>query len=132
MAQDSLAAASDSLRAVEAAQPEAPVSVELERFRPNEILYRVRTDRPRLLVLGEIYYPAGWTATLGGETPVPILRADYLLRAVPVPAGEHLLALTFAPESHMVGRWIAAGTSLGVYAVLLLLLALSWYRPVRE
>jgi hypothetical protein len=128
---DSLRTAVDSVRAAEGRGP-GPAAVEIERFRPNEILYRVRTDRQRLLVLGEVYYPAGWTATLDGETEVPILRTDYLLRGVPVPAGEHLVALRFAPTSHVMGRWIAAGTSLAVYAGLLLLLALSWYRPVRE
>ena len=129
LAQDSLAARADSVQAVEAAQADASVAVEIERFRPNEILYRVRADRPRLLVLGEVYYPAGWTATLNGQEELPILRTDYLLRGVVVPPGEHLLALRFAPESHVVGRWIAAIASLGVYAALLLLLALSWYRP---
>ena len=128
-AQDSLAASADSLLA--AAPPPPPVSVKIERFRPNEILYRVRTDRPRLLVLGEVYYPAGWTATLNDEAEVPIWRTNYLLRGVRVPAGEHLLALRFAPASHTVGRWIAGGASLGVYAALLLLLALSWYRPAK-
>ena len=132
LALDSLGAVADSARLAEPLQPEPAASVEIERFRPNEILYRVRTDRQRLLVLGEIFYPAGWTATLNGQAEVPIVRADYLLRGVPVPPGEHLLALRFAPTSHTTGRWIAAGSSLAVYVGLLLLLALSWYRPVRQ
>ena len=61
-------------------------SVEITRFTPDEIVYSVETDAPRLLVASEVYYPAGWKAFVdGAETP--ILRVDHLLRGIQVPAG---------------------------------------------
>ena len=48
-------------------------------------------------VLSEVYYP-GWTAELDGQE-IQIARADYVLRAVKVPAGKHTLVLTFDPAS---------------------------------
>ena len=72
------------------------VSAAVERFEPDEVVYRVRTDRPRLLVASEVYYPAGWTATVGAE-PAPIVRVDHLLRGVPVPAGDHIVTMRYRP-----------------------------------
>ena len=101
--------------------------VVLEAYGPREIVWRVRTDAPRLLVVSEVYYPAGWTATLD-ETPVPIHRADYLLRAVPVPAGEHTLTMRFNPRSHTLGLWVAGASTGLVYGLILVLLGLAWNR----
>ena len=111
-----------------AAPDSGQVRVELERFEPDEIVYRVTTDRPRLLVASEIYYPAGWTASVGVQ-PAPIVRADYLLRGVPVPAGEdQIVTLRYAPEARRQGVLIAAIASLLTYLGALGLAGLLWYR----
>lgn len=106
-------------------------SVELQSYTPDEIVWRVQTDAPRLLVVSEVYYPAGWEATLDGEA-VPIYRADYLLRAVPIPAGEHTLVMRFDPQSHETGVLVAGATTALVYGGTLLLLGLAWQRRRRE
>lgn len=72
--------------------------VELISQKNTELVYRTRSPYDRLLVLSEIYYPEGWLATVD-DKPTPILRANYTLRAVVVPAGEHTLKLVFKPES---------------------------------
>ena len=107
--------------------PSSTAEVELETFTPDEIIWNVRTDAPRLLVASEVYYPAGWNAYLNGE-PVPIYRADYLLRAVPVEAGEHTLTMRFEPRTHTLGLWITALSTLLVYGGVLALLGLAWQR----
>ena len=101
--------------------------VALERFSPREIVWRVETDRPRLLVASEVYYPAGWKAYIRQEE-VPILRADFLLRAVPVPAGSHLVSMRFEPEVHERSVLLSALAALLVYGGLLLLGGWGWYR----
>ncbi len=112
---------------------EAPIDsastarVRLERFGPRMIVWQVETDAPRLLVVDELYYPAGWQATVDGQ-PVPILQANYLLRAVPVPAGQHTVVMKFEPQSHRWGLRIAAITTVLVYGGVLLLLGLAWHR----
>jgi len=102
-------------------------SVELERFEPDEIVYRVQTDRPRLLVASEVYYPAGWTATINVE-PSPIVRTDFLLRGVPMPAGEHIVTLRYRPATKALGARISWVAALLVYLGAIALAGLLWYR----
>ena len=92
-----------------AAPDSAGASVELDRYRPDEIVWRVRSDRPRLFVASEVYYPAGWTARVG-EADAPIVAVDGLIRGVPVPRGESLVTMTFRPETHrtsVIVSWVA-------------------------
>ncbi|MDZ4122137.1 MAG: hypothetical protein U1C33_06920, partial [Candidatus Cloacimonadaceae bacterium] len=65
----------------------------------HELRYDVKTDTKSLLVLSEVYYPAGWKAYLNDEE-IEILPVNYILRGIAVPAGEHELKLVFAPESY--------------------------------
>ncbi len=99
----------------------------LIRHTPREVVLEVETDAPRLLVVSEVYYPAGWWAEVDG-TPVPIYRADHLLRAVPVPAGRHTVRMRFDPKSHALGVWTAGAATVLVYGGILLLLGLAWRR----
>ncbi len=105
--------------------------VRLVRFGPREIVWEVHTDAPRLLVVDEVYYPVGWHAAVDGQ-PVPILQANYLLRAVPVPAGTHTVVMRFDPASHVWGVRITALATLLAYGGVLLLLGLGWYRQRRK
>lgn len=82
----------------------------------------VSTPGPALLRLADLYYPY-WTATVDGR-PAPVLRADYLLRAVPVPAGRH--RVVFAYRSPVVRRGLEI--SLASLVLVLLLIAVGWWR----
>ncbi len=99
--------------------------VELLSFEPDEIVWSVKTDGPRLLVAHEVYYPAGWKAEVSG-LEVPIERVNYFLRGVPIPEGEHTVRMTFEPARHGVGLWIAGGSTALVYLSILLLLGFGW------
>mgnify|MGYP005848410573 CR=1 FL=1 len=68
----------------------------------------VEAQRAAFLVLADPYYP-GWRATVDGR-PAPLYRADYLFRAVPVPAGKHEVTFAFAPESVRLGFGISGVT----------------------
>src|SRR5690606_25129495 len=105
-------------------------AVTLESYAPREIVWQVETDAPRLLVASEVYYPAGWNAYIDGET-APIYPVDYLLRGVPVPAGQHEVVMRFEPRSYRLGKWIAGSTTVLVYGGVLLLLGLGWMRRNR-
>jgi hypothetical protein len=69
---------------------------------------KVVTPVDGLLVLGEIDYP-GWQATVDGRE-APIVRADYTLRGMPVPAGEHRVDVTYRPATVTWGGIIGAAT----------------------
>lgn len=87
------------------------------RFEPNRLTVEVDAAADGLLVLSEIDYP-GWRAAVDGR-PAPVLRADYVLRAVPVPAGRSTVELAFRPVSFTVGAAVSglalAGLLLGLW-----------------
>lgn len=71
--------------------------ITLTAYEPNELTYKLSSKNGGLVVLSEVYYP-GWNATLDGND-IKIGRADYILRALRVPVGEHTLVLKFDPQS---------------------------------
>ncbi len=71
--------------------------IKLVEYKPNEIRYQSNNSADGLAVFSEIYYP-GWEATIDGK-PVDIVQADYILRAIEVPAGQHEIVLTFKPQT---------------------------------
>lgn len=84
---------------------------------PNRIEVHTSTDAAGLLVLSEIAYPA-WQAYVDGQ-PVRQYIADGTLRAVPVPAGEHLVALRFESETLRIGLIISSAALLVLCSVTL-------------
>ncbi len=88
---------------------------------PNEMVYEAEGPAPRLAVFSEVYYPEGWTATIDDQE-VPILRANYILRALEIPAGKHTVRFRFAPRSYEIGNTVTVFASgLLVVGVLLTL-----------
>jgi hypothetical protein len=73
----------------------------LESRRPGEEVYRVESRGRGLLFMSDQYYP-GWRAFVGGRE-VPIIRADYNFRAVPVPGGKSVVRLVFIPVAFRTG-----------------------------
>ncbi len=71
----------------------------------NEITVDVSSERDGFLVLSEIHYP-WWKATVDG-TPAKLLRADYALRAIEVPAGEHHVRCSYDSRPFKTGRLIS-------------------------
>lgn len=83
---------------------------EVDSYRPNVVELRVAADRPALLVMSDNWYPA-WRAEVGGA-PAPVLRANYTFRAVPVPAGEHRVVLSYRSHVFGAGRAVSLATAL--------------------
>jgi uncharacterized membrane protein YfhO len=83
------------------------------------MIYRAEMIKAGLGVFSEIYYPAGWTAKVDGKE-VPILRTNYLLRGLSLPAGTHEIVFTFAPASYTATK---TPMILFQYALVILLIA---------
>lgn len=113
-------------KAYSLAAPDTTASIRLITYEPNHLVYTATTRTPAVAVISEIYYP-GWTATLDGK-PVSIGRADYILRAVSIPAGTHRLEMTFDPQSLHVTETVAYCA----LAVMLLALVFLVLRDVRR
>lgn len=80
--------------------------VDLVKCSPKTLVYETRSSRPGTVVFSEIYYPFGWKAYIDGK-PAEHFRADYILRAMNVPAGQHTITFTFDPESIKKGDTLA-------------------------
>lgn len=99
-------------------------TVELTDYRPNHLTYKASLDQKSLVVFSDIYYEGGWQATVDGKS-VPLLRADYILRALPVDAGEHSIEMSFVFKPFEQGEKISL---MGSWLVLLILLGgLGYY-----
>ncbi len=84
----------------------------------HELAYSLATDKDALLVLSEVYYPAGWKAYLDGSE-IPIHPVNYVLRGLKIPAGNHTLELKFAPSSYQKSvRLSLVGLGLTLLALL--------------
>lgn len=96
--------------------------VKLTSYEANEAKYEVDSEQGGLVVFSEVYYP-GWTAAVDGQ-PVEVGRANYVLRAINVPAGKHEVVFEFKPQSIQTTETIAY-VALGVLA-LLIVAAIVW------
>lgn len=65
---------------------------------PDLKIYKTKSTTAQLCVFSEIYYKDGWKAYIDGKE-APILRANYVLRALEVPAGEHTIELRCEPDT---------------------------------
>jgi len=90
--------------------------IELKNYQPNQLEFKTQSKTPQLAVFSEIYYPKGWKILLDGKE-VPYIKANYLLRAVFVPAGNHEVRMVFEPEVIEKGKMI----SMSAFGIFLLL-----------
>lgn len=81
-------------------------NIKLIEYTPNRITYQTSNKQDGLAIFSEIYYPHGWHATIN-DKPAKILRANYILRALEVPAGEHKIEFIFDPQSVKTTEHIA-------------------------
>jgi hypothetical protein len=98
--------------------PAAGGRVRIASYRLNDVTVEVETPGPVLLRLADLWYP-DWTARVDGKL-TPILKADYLLRGVFVPAGRH--RVEFRYESPAVMR----GLLLSLLSLLVVLGGFAW------
>ncbi|MBN1561080.1 YfhO family protein [candidate division KSB1 bacterium] len=114
----------DSVAIVEAALPAsiaAPAnwSAVISRYEPNYIDVNISTDEQTLLVLSEIYYPAGWQAFID-DREVEIYKVNHILRGVLVPAGSNTVHFKLEPATYKISVAMMAGSITIVYAALLI------------
>ncbi len=95
--------------------------ITLISYQPNEMKYESNTSSEQLAVFSEMYYKNGWNAYLDG-TLTPHIRANYVLRAMEVPAGKHEIVFKFEPTVIKKGNTI----TLTSFA-LLLLIPIGWF-----
>jgi hypothetical protein len=89
-------------------------AVRIVGYNPNTISLETSSASEGILVLSEVYYP-GWRAWID-EREVPVLRADYLFRAIELPAGAHRVRFSYDPSSLKIGAGLFAIALVGLVA----------------
>lgn len=108
-------------------QKDSLASISLVSYEPNELVYESSSANDGVAVFSEIYYP-DWTVTIDGE-PAQLARADYVLRTLYIPAGEHRIVMTFKPASISVTETIAY-IALGLLVVGVIILLLQYRKKL--
>jgi len=104
---------------VQGFKPAADGSViTLTSYAPDVLTYKTQSSADGTVVFSEIYYPYGWKAYIDGK-PADIFRANYLLRAMNIPAGQHEIRMEFRPDSIRKGNTISIICILIMYATVL-------------
>ena len=113
----------DVLKGISEAHKDSLSSIRLTSYEPNRLVYETENAGDGIAVFSEIYYPNGWQVTIDGK-PAGLGRADYVLRALYIPAGKHTVEMRFDPQSLHVTEGIAYGALalliIGVAAVALI------------
>jgi hypothetical protein len=85
--------------------PAETVTIDMAKSNPQRVELTAVLKRPGLVILADVLYP-GWKLTID-EAPVPILRANRLMRGAPVPAGTHRLVYSYDPPSFRIGAFVS-------------------------
>ncbi len=89
-----------------AMQPDPSAVMNLTKYQPNELEFKAQSKTPQLAVFSEIYYPKGWKMFIDDQE-VRYIKANYLLRAVHIPAGNHTVKMVFEPAVIQTGKLIS-------------------------
>ena len=94
-------------------------TIALINYDSDYLIYTADAKKDELAIFSEVYYPKGWQVTIDGE-PAKMFRANYTLRALPIPKGNHIVEFRFDPQSIKITDGIA-------YASLLVILITAIY-----
>ncbi len=100
-------------------QPDSANSIRLTSYKPNELTYTSTAKSEQLAVFSEIYYNVrdDWKVTIDGKE-ASLFRADYVLRALRVPAGQHTITFRFDPVSVSTGHLVDLISSILLVALI--------------
>lgn len=109
------------------AQPKADSSsfIRMTKFSPDTIEYEANCAGAEFAVFSEIYYPKGWNAYVNDQQ-VDYLNVNYVLRGLPLPAGQHKIRFVFEPSSYKNGVSIMHASSFLIVLITLGGLFMAW------
>ena len=98
----------ETLKGVTTNNTDSLASITLTSYSPNHLVYETTNENDGIAIFSEIYYPDGWQVTIDGQ-PATLARANYILRALHLPAGKHIVEMMFDPQSLHLTEGIAYG-----------------------
>ena len=109
---------------------DSTAKIHLLEYQPNKLIYESESTYDQMAVFSEIYYPKGWKVTIDGK-PADYFRANYVLRSMIIPAGQHKIEFKFQPDSYELGRKIALLSTVILFILTGLLATLN-FRHLRH
>lgn len=110
---------------------DSTATIKLTDYAPNRVEYDCSAAEAGVVVFSEIYYPYGWKAFID-EKPVEHFRANYTLRALNVPAGQHHIRFVFDPDSVREGAKVNIACYIIMYLTIFGFAAWGIYRSVKR
>lgn len=98
--------------------------IELTEYAPNRMVYISENPQNGFAVFSEIFYDKGWKAWIDGN-PVEIIKTNYLLRGIEIPAGRHEIVFSFEPQSVKTGSFISLSSH--IIFIILLIGGVYWH-----
>jgi hypothetical protein len=102
-------------------------NIVLTEYKPNYLRYSSNAIKDGIVIFSEIYYDKGWNAYVDGELK-PHFRANYVLRGMQIPAGNHIVEFKFEPSTYKTGEAVSLASSV----ILLLLLAFVSFKELKS
>jgi hypothetical protein len=99
-------------------EADSAASIQLVKNNNDDILYTANTSKKQLAVFSEIYYNLGWKAYIDNNE-APIVKVNYVLRGLVVPAGKHDIRFEFRPSSIDISKKASGVASILLWALLL-------------
>ncbi len=95
-------------------QPDSASSIQLTAYNPDVMTYSYNIASEQLAMFSEVYYPPskGWNVYIDNKKVEPFVKANYVIRALRLPAGAHTLEMRFEPKSFYTGSKIGLVTSI--------------------
>lgn len=92
---------------------DSTATLKLTSYKPNHLKYISNNTNDGLALFSEMYYKDGWNAYVDGKA-TSHFRANYALRAMNIPAGNHKIEFKFEPQVVKTGSMIALISSIGM------------------
>ncbi|MBQ7736132.1 MAG: hypothetical protein IJT61_09455 [Bacteroidales bacterium] len=110
---------------------DSTATIQLTAYAPDYVEYDYSAANDGIAVFSEVYYPYGWNAYIDGQ-PSDHFRANYTLRAMNVPAGQHHIRFEFRPDT--IEKWgkVSVACSYVIYLTILGVIGYGIFRAVRR
>ncbi|HLK27201.1 MAG TPA: YfhO family protein [Puia sp.] len=104
---------------------DSTASIKLIDNRNDTVDYKFSSKTNQFAVFSEVYYDKGWDAYIDGNK-APYCKTDYILRGMPVPAGDHTIEFRFEPQIYRLGNTVTVWSTIIAYLLLIAALAMEW------
>jgi uncharacterized membrane protein YfhO len=115
----------------QAPQYDSAASIKLANRQNDNITYSFNAATPQFAVFSEVYYTAGWNAYIDGQK-TDIIKVNYVLRGLYIPAGTHKIEFKFHPTSYYTGRTITIWSSILIYLAIIVFFVSYFIRKDKD